>query len=427
VNDGLDMARSWYAATAASALAHPALSGDADADLVVIGGGATGLSAALHAAQAGARTVLLEGGRIGWGATGRNGGQIIPGLRKGAVELVAAFGRERARALFDLALEAHTLVLALIERHAIACDLKLSGHLLGAVAPGQMRDFEAEVRALEDIMGYRDARVLSAAQARAEVDTPYLGALVDARGGHFHSLNYALGLARAAAEAGAVLHERSPVSVVERAAGGVIARTATGTVRARAALIAGDALIHGIPAARPARIMPVANYIVTTEPLADPAALIAHDMAVSDTRFVVNYFRRTPDKRLMFGGGERYSRRPPHDIAGFVRPFLARTFPQLAEVQIDHAWGGLVSVTMSRLPDIGRDGPILWAHGYSGQGAILSTLGGALMAEAALGQTSRLDRFAAIAPAAFPGGAALRGPLHVLGMLWYALRDRIGA
>jgi gamma-glutamylputrescine oxidase len=172
--------------------------------------------------------------------------------------------------------------------------------------------------------------------------------------------------------------------------------------------------------------MPVANYIVTTAPIANPAAIIASDAAVSDSRFVVNYFRRTPDGRLMFGGGERYSRAPPADIKGFVRPFLERTFPQLAGIRLDHGWGGLVSVTRSRLPDIGRDGPILWAHGYSGQGAILSTLGGALLAEAAGGQTTRFDRFAGIAPGAFPGGAALRGPLHVLGMLWYALRDRLG-
>ncbi len=426
MNDDLGMARSWYATTAAPAPTHLPLTGEVDADVVIVGGGATGVSAALHVAQAGARVVLLESGRIGWGASGRNGGQIIPGLRKGAIELVEAYGRERARALFELALEARALVLALIDRHAIDCNLRLTGHLLGAVKPGQVRDFEAEVRALEDAMGYHGGRVLTAAEARAEVATHYCGALVDAGGGHFHSLNYTLGLALAAAEAGAALHEHSPALAVERSATGVIARTATGTVRGRAALMAGDALIKGIPSARPTRIMPVANYLVTTAPLPDPTALIANDMAVSDARFVVNYYRRTPDNRLMFGGGERYSRRAPADIAAFVRPFLTRTFPQLADTKLDYAWGGLVSVTMSRLPDIGRNGPILWAHGYSGQGAILSTLGGALMAEAALGQTSRLDTFAAVAPLPFPGGAALRGPLQVLGMLWYALRDRLG-
>lgn len=426
LNDALGMAGSWYAATAAHADAHSPLVGETETDLVVIGGGATGLSAALHAARGGARVVLLEGGRIGWGASGRNGGQIIPGLRKGAVELAAAYGRERARALFALALEARALVLRLIDEYAIDCDLRLRGHLMGAIKAGQMRGFEAEVRALGDVMGYHDARVLGADEARAEVAADYHGALVDAQGGHFHTLNYTLGLARAAVAEGAVLHERSAAIALDRTANGVSVRTATGSVRARAALLAGDALLEGLDAGVNRRIMPVANYIVTTAPLPDPDALIANDMAVSDARFVVNYYRRTADGRLMFGGGERYTRDAPADIAAFVRPFLERTFPQLRGVELTHAWGGLVSVTMSRLPDIGRDGPVLWAHGYSGQGAILSTLGGQLMADAALGQTSRLDTFAGVAPGAFPGGKALRGPLHVLGMLWYAIRDRLG-
>ncbi len=426
MNDGLGMAGSWYAAVAANAPAHAALTGATQTDLVVIGGGATGVSAALHAAQAGARVVLLEGGRIGWGASGRNGGQIIPGLRKGAVELIAAYGAERARALFELALEARTLVLKLIAEHAIDCDLRLTGHLLGAIKPGQLRGFEAEVRALEDILAYRHARVLTAAATGREVAAAYHGALLDDGGGHFNTLNYTLGLARAACTAGAVLYEHTPALSVERFATGAVVKTPGGVVNARHVLLAGDALMEGVDARVGGRIMPVANYIVTTAPLADPAALIAHDRAVSDARFVVNYYRCTPDGRLMFGGGERYTRTPPVDIAAAVRPFLERTFPQLRGIGIDHAWGGLVSVTMSRMPDIGRDGPVLWAHGYSGQGAILSTLGGALMAEAALGNPTRLDRFAGVAPGAFPGGRALRGPLHVLGMLWYAMRDRLG-
>lgn len=426
MNETLDMARSWYAATARPAPVFGALAGDATADLVIVGGGATGLSAALHAAEAGMSVVLLEGGRVGWGASGRNGGQIIPGLRKGAAELVAAFGVERARGLFDLALEARRLVLGLVERHGIACDLRLTGHLYGAVKARQVGDFEAELRALDGVMGYREARLLTAAEAGAAVATPYHGALFDAGGGHFHTLDYTLGLAKAAQAAGVAIYEHSEALALDRTAHGVSIRVEGGTVRAKQAILAGDALLSGLSRRVNNRIMPVANYIVTTAPLPDPAAIIASDAAVSDARFVVNYFRRTPDGRLMFGGGERYSRAAPADIKGFVRPFLERAFPQLAGVALDYGWGGLVSVTRSRLPDIGRDGPVLWAHGYSGQGAILSTLGGALLAEAAAGNTTRFDKFAGIAPGAFPGGAALRGPLHVLGMLWYALRDRLG-
>ena len=206
-NDGLGMAGSYYAATATPFPPQPPLAGEVEADLVVVGGGATGLSAALHGAMAGLSVVLLEGGRLGWGASGRNGGQIIPGLRKGAAELVSLFGQERAKTLFDVAQGARDLVVSLIDKHAIDCDLRLTGHLAGAAKPGDLRHFEAEARCLTEVMGYRDAEVLDARAARAEVDTPYHGALVDRRGGHMHTLNYTLGLARAAREAGAALHE----------------------------------------------------------------------------------------------------------------------------------------------------------------------------------------------------------------------------
>ncbi len=426
MNDALAFAGSWYAATAQPSPLRPALAGEARADVAIVGGGATGLSAALHLAERGARVVLLEGGRIGHGASGRNGGQIIPGLRLGAADLLARFGQERGAALFQLALSARDLVVDRIARHDIACDLTLSGHLLTAVRPRDLDDFAHEAVAAARL-GYAGMAVLDAAAARAAVASPSHGGLMDAGGGHFHTLNYTLGLARAAEAAGAILHEASPVTRLERRAGGVTLHTDAGRVVAAQAILAGDALLGPLNGRVHSRIMPVANYIVTTDVLPDGGAgLIPGNQAVSDSRFVVNYFRRTPDGRLMFGGGERYSPRPPADMAAFVRPFLERSFPMLAGVGLAHAWGGLVSITRSRLPDLGRDGPVLWAHGYSGQGAVLSTLGGALLAEAATGDASRFAPFAAIAPPGFPGGALLRGPLHVLGMLWYALRDQIG-
>jgi gamma-glutamylputrescine oxidase len=190
-------------------------------------------------------------------------------------------------------------------------------------------------------------------------------------------------------------------------------------------ILAGDALLRGLSARVNRRIMPVANYIVATEPLKDPQALIAGDLAVTDSRFVVDYFRLTRDGRLLFGGGERYTPRSPPDIGAFVRPYLERTFPQLAGVPFDHAWGGMVSITLSRLPHIGRDGPVLFAHGYSGQGAVLSSLAGKLLAEALEGNAAGLEQFEYVEPPAFPGGRLLSWPLHVLGMAWYALRDRL--
>ncbi len=426
LNQTLEMPRSYYVATANPAPDHPRLMGEIEADLVVVGGGCTGLSAALHAAEAGMSVALLEGGRIGWGASGRNGGQIIPGLRKGAAELVQIYGRERARALFHLALEARDLVGYLIGEHSIDCDLVEAGHLLGAVKTGDIAHLEAEVRCLAEVMDYHDAEFLTADQARRHVDTPYHAGLLDRRGGHFHTLNYTLGLAAAAVTAGVQMFENS-IAIGLQQDDGVRISTGQGAVRAKHAILAGDALLNGLMGRVNSRIMPVANYVVATEPLAEAPELIPTNAAVSDTRFVVNYYRRTPDGRILFGGGERYTPDPPADMAAFVRPHLEKTFPRLKGVRIDHAWGGLVSVTTSRLPHVGRQGEVYFAHGYSGMGAILSTLGGKLLVEAIGGWTDRFDLFANVEPLAFPGGTALRGPLHLLGMLWYAFRDRIGA
>ena len=423
-NDGLAMASSYYVATAAPWDERPPLAGEREADLVVVGGGCTGLSAALHAARAGLSVIVLEGGRVGWGASGRNGGQIIPGLRKGAAELVRLYGVERARALLDLAFEARDLVVGLIGDYGIACDLKLTGHLLGAVKPSDLACMEEEARCLATTMGYPHVDVLTARQASREVATAYHGGLLDRRGGHMHPLNYTLGLAHAALAAGVVIHEQSEVIGLSTREG-VLVRTRAGAVRARHAVLAGDALLHGLCARVNRRIMPVANYIAATVPLPDPAALIPHDVAVSDSRFVVNYYRLSADGRLLFGGGERYSPQPPRDIAAFVRGHMEAVLPQLRGVAIDYAWGGLVSVTQTRLPHAGRQGEVLFAHGYSGMGVVLSTLAGKLLVEELLGEGARFDLFAALEPPPFPGGVALRGPLHVLGMLWYALRDRL--
>ncbi|TIS57893.1 MAG: FAD-binding oxidoreductase, partial [Mesorhizobium sp.] len=369
------------------------------------------------------KVVLLEGGKIGWGASGRNGGQMIPGLRKGAKGLVKSFGPARAKALFDLAFEARGLVLDIIERHGIECDLRLTGHLVGAVNGSDMRDFEEEAECLARVMNFTDVEILSAAEARRMVDTPYQGAVFERLGGHMHPLNYTLGLARAAVSAGVIIHENSVAIRLEREPS-IRVFTDKGSVRARHVVLAGDALLQGLEPRVNSRIMPISNYIIATEPLGE-RNVIPSNVAVSDTLFVVNYYRMSADGRLLFGGGERYTPSPPADIAGFVRPHMERTFPQLRGCRIDHAWGGLVSVTTSRLPHVGHYGEVYFAHGYSGKGVILSTLSGKLLAEAITGDASRLDLFSTLTPLPFPGGTALRGPLYVLGMLWYAMRDRL--
>lgn len=425
MNTDFGMARSYYAATANPFEPAPKLHGEAHADVVVIGGGYTGLHAALNAAERGFSVILLEGGRIGWGASGRNGGQLIPGWRKGAMELVSCYGAAQARVVFDLGLEARALTLERIAKHNIICDLRTRGHLIAAAKPTDLTWMRAEAEALALIMDYQHASVLSRDETRAILQSPEAhGALLDAGGGHLHTLNYVLGLAEAARGAGVKLFEGSRVINLDTQEG-VVARTEAGVVRARYGVLACDALLHDLEPRIAGRIMPVANYLVATAPLENPASLIADELAVSDSRFVVNYFRLSADGRLIFGGGERYTPTPPTDIAAFVRPHMLRVFPQLADVRIEHAWGGLVSITMSRMPHIGRLGDLFFAHGYSGQGALIPALVGKVLAAAMAGTAERFDVLASIAPPEFPGGAKLRAPLHVLGMLWYALRDRL--
>jgi gamma-glutamylputrescine oxidase len=419
------MERSYYVASANPFASAPKLAGEISADVVVIGGGYTGLHAALNAAERGFSVVLLEAGCIGWGASGRNGGQMIPGWRKGASELIASFGRERAKTLFEFSLEARALTLERIEKHGIQCDLRSRGHLTLAAKAADRTWMERERDLLAKLFEYEHAEVLDADAACELVNAPrFHGALLDRFGGQLHPLNYALGLADAARTAGVVLYEHSLVVRVDTARG-VVAHTDAGHVRARFGVLACDALLGDLEPRLAARIMPVANYLCATKPLDKPEALIADDLAVSDSRFVVNYFRMSADGRLIFGGGERYTPRPPADIAAFTRSHMARVFPQLANEPIDYAWGGLVSISMSRLPHVGRFGHLFFAHGYSGQGVVLPALMGKVLSEAMAGVAERFDVLSAIAPPEFPGGALLRSPLYLLGMLWYALRDRL--
>lgn len=419
-------APSYYAATANPFADQPQLLGDLSADVVVVGGGFTGLSAALHAAEAGFSVVLLEGQRIGWGASGRSGGQMIPGMRWGAVDLAERFGDDRTRQLVSLANLAGDMVKGRIERHEIACDLR-HGHFHAAAKPAHLDHMKRELDCLERLLDYQGARLVEAGAVQDYVASPgYYGGYADDNGGHLHPLNYALGLAQAALDAGVQIFERSAVTAMDHA-GPVIATTAHGTVTARHGVLACDAFMGELDPKLGAMTMPVANYNVATAPLGEnrARALIPSGAAVSDSKFVLNYFRLSADNRLIFGGGEKYTPRPPANIEAFVRPYLEQVFPQLKGVGIDYGWGGMVGVTLNRLPHFGRIGNSFFAHGWSGHGVLLTTLAGQLIAEAMQGTAQRFDLFANLPGRPFPGGPLLRHPLYVAGMLYYALRDRL--
>lgn len=419
-------APSYYAASANPFPAQPQLRSDVQADVVVIGGGYAGLSAALHAAEAGFSVVLLEARQIGWGASGRNGGQMIPGLRWSAVDLAEKFGEDRARKLLGIANTAGDLVRSRIARHGIACDLR-DGHFLAAAKPAHLEDMRRELALLQRLLGYDSARIVERGEVgRYVASETYHGGYFDAAGGHLHPLNYALGLAGAALAAGVRIFEHSAAVSLDHGTP-VIAVTGGGRVTAKFAVMACDVEMGTLEPPLGRMTMPVANYNVGTVPL-DPllaASLIPSGAAIADSRFVLNYYRLSADKRLIFGGGEKYSPAPPPDIAGFVRPYLENVFPQLAGIGIDYSWGGLVGVSLNRLPQFGRIGNSFYAHGWSGHGVLLTALAGQMIAEAMQGTAERFDLFANLPGRPFPGGPLLRHPLYVAGMLWFALKDRL--
>ncbi|WP_373352868.1 NAD(P)/FAD-dependent oxidoreductase [Pseudoroseicyclus sp. CXY001] len=417
---------SWYAATAAPGPDRPALAGDAEADVAILGAGFTGLWAAKVLAEKGFKVTLLEAHRVGWGASGRNGGQVGSGYNKPMRWIAARMGEEKARAVWQVAEDAKAQLRAFCETHAVEADWK-AGVAHGAYSEAEAAEDHAEAEYLAKTYGYADAEPMDAARFAELVKSPlYKGGLLDRGAAHIHPLNYALALARAAEAAGAVIHERSEVTAVDTGPRPSLT-TAQGVLRAKHLILAGNGYLPVIEPHMSARVMPINSFIAATEPLDDPRSVLAEDIAVADSKFVVNYYRFTADGRFLFGGRESYGLGFPDDIRGPLVARMTRLFPQLEGVGISHVWGGTLGITMTRLPHLARLGPTtLSAAGFSGHGVALSGMAGRLMAEAVAGQAERFDVMSELPVQRFPGGAALRAPLMTLAMSWYAMRDRLG-
>lgn len=416
---------SWYAHTAPLAPPRRPVSGAVQADVCVVGAGYTGLSAALHLAEAGLRVVVLEAHRVGFGASGRNGGQLGAGQRVEQPALERMLGPADAARLWDLGQDAKVLVKDLMARHRIDALWRP-----GLAWTGETAAEVADLHRYADHMAARydyPLEVLDAEGFGALCPSPaYRGGILDRDAGHVHPLRLALGLASAAEAAGAVIHEGSAVQDITPGRT-VQLRTAAGQVQAAHVILACNGYLGALAPRVAARVMPINNFVAATAPLEDPARVLAQDIAVSDSRFVVNYFRLSHDGRLLFGGGESYGYRFPRNIAAKVRKPMLQIFPHLADVPITHAWGGTLAITMRRLPYLTRLAPnMLSASGYSGHGVGTATHAGQLMARAVLGQAAGFDTMAAIPTTPFPGGARLRSPLLALAMTWYSLRDRLG-
>lgn len=420
---------SYYEATATRPAASPPLAGRVTADVCVVGGGYAGLSAALELAERGYSVALLEAQRVGWGASGRNGGQALVGFGFAGQEAIEVqLSAADARRAWDISVDALQLLRSRIDRHAIACDY-VPGHLTLAVNARKAWALEAWARRVAHAYGYPLQSIGPAELGDWIASKRFHSGVFDPQSGHLHPLKYCLGLAAAARAAAVRIFEDSAAIRIERGEQPVV-RTAAGEVACRFVVLAGNVYLGEFgkrvaPELMP-RIMPVGTYIVTTEPMdqARADALIRQRAAAFDNNLILDYFRLTADNRLLFGGGESYSTLTPRNLVGRMRQRMLAVFPQLADLPVPYVWGGFVDITLNQAPDFGRLGSNLYyLQGFSGHGLALAGMAGRLVAETIAGQAERFDLFSRIKHHRFPGGALLRMPALVLGMFYYRLRD----
>jgi len=423
IRDTVPSVQNFYESSVVRDTYHP-FEGNIAADVCVIGGGIAGCSAALHLAKRGYRVVLLEEFVVGHGASGRSGGQLLPGYSSGQEILTRQLGREAARRLWDVSVEAVQLALTLIKEHGIDCDLKF-GHIDAAIKRRHRDELLRHQQQLQQEYGYSGLRMLDKDEMHSIVHSErYLAGLYDQEAASIHPLAYTLGIARAASHSGAIIHEHSKVKRSIRRGDSISVETDRGVVTAKYAVLCANVGNSNLLTAPP-RILPVATYMIATEQLANVrGTLMNPENAISDCNFILDYFR-VMSSRLVFGGGISYSGHPSSVNAYYTRERMLRVFPQLRSIKIDYAWHGLLDMSMNRAPDFGRvDNDIYYLQGFSGHGMALTTMAGKLVAESIAAQSETFDLFGQIKHQPFPGGG-LRTPLFVLAMLWYRLRDAL--
>jgi gamma-glutamylputrescine oxidase len=418
---------SYYAATANSASARSELQDNKQVDVCVIGAGYTGLSTALFLLEKGYSVVVLEAAKVGFGASGRNGGQIVNSYSRDLDSIERTASAAAAKLIGEMAFEGGRIIRERVARYGIQCDLK-DGGVFAAFNQKQMRHLETQ-KALWERYGYPHLELLDDQGIRQVVACDrYIGGMLDKHGGHIHPLNLALGEAAAVESLGGAIHEHSPAIRIERGETPLV-HAPKGTVRAKFVVVAGNAYLGNLVPELAAKSMPCGTQVIATEPLTGELAhsLLPQDYCVEDCNYLLDYYRLGADKRLIYGGGVVYGARDPADIESIIRPKMLKTFPQLEKVKIDYAWTGNFLLTLSRLPQVGRLGSnIYYSQGCSGHGVTYTHVAGKVLAEAISGQAERFDAFASLPHYPFPGGQRFQVPLSALGAMYYNLRDRLG-
>ncbi|MDD1508921.1 NAD(P)/FAD-dependent oxidoreductase [Pseudomonas sp. CNPSo 3701] len=418
---------SYYAASRNPRVDYPVLTEVVETDVCIIGAGYTGLSTALFLLENGFRVTVLEAAKVGFGASGRNGGQIVNSYSRDIDVIEKQVGARQAQLLGEMAFEGGRIIRERIAKYNIQCDLK-DGGVFAAITGKQMGHLEAQKK-LWERYGHTQLELMDERRILEVVGTErYVGGMLDMSGGHIHPLNLALGEAAAVTSLGGAIYEQSPATRIDRGTQPVV-HTPKGQVKAKFVVVAGNAYLGGLMPELAAKSMPCGSQVLATEPLSDEMArsLLPQDYCVEDCNYLLDYYRLSADKRLIFGGGVVYGARDPADIQAIIRPKLLKTFPQLANVKIDYSWTGNFLLTLSRLPQVGRIGDnIYYSQGCSGHGVTYTHLAGKVLAEALRGQAERFDAFASLPHYPFPGGQLLRVPFTALGAMYYQLRDRLG-
>lgn len=419
---------SYYAASRNIIREPKRLEGAVTADICVVGAGYSGLSTAIHLAESGLKVMVVEAAEVGWGASGRNGGQVVNGLNASLATIGKRYGEKTANFVGGLVQEGASIIYDWVDRYGIQCDLK-RGNIYAAYTEQHMRELEAK-KALWKSHGMDDHELLDREAIRKHIGSDvYAGGMIDHSGGHMHPLNLVLGEAKAFEGLGGVIYEQSPVTRVGQSADSAVVETASGRVTAKTVVVCGNAYLGNVVPELTARIMPVSTQMMATAPLGKERAeaLLPTGMCVEDVRYILDYFRISADYRLIFGGGVVYGGTDPADVVAKLRPNMEKVFPQLKGERIDFAWSGNFALSFSRVPQMGRLGKrIYFAHGYSGHGVTGSHLFGRILSEAILGNTRRFDTFAALPWIPFPGGRLFRAQYSTIGSWWYEFKDRFG-